>query len=244
MKKNSPSFTPEEIGSPLFQPPLHVKLEKLPGNSGPRTELPLDFRTQLNQKLRAPLNAILGFAELLEMEPSTSSKPEHVKHILDGARELLNIINQELSDSDNPSGNNDAANSASPGKCDVLYIEDDPINFTLVQRILEHRPALKLMGASRGQVGVDLAQTHKPKLILLDLNLPDIHGSEVLRLLQQTPATEKIPVIIVSADATPSQIERLLAAGAMNYLTKPLGVRHFLAIVDEVLEENAARRTA
>jgi DNA-binding response OmpR family regulator len=82
-----------------------------------------------------------------------------------------------------------------------------------------------------------LAETHGPKLILLDLNLPDIHGSEVLRRVQQNAATTHIPVVVISADATSSQIERLLSAGARNYLTKPFSIERFLAVVDEILEE-------
>jgi CheY-like chemotaxis protein len=122
-----------------------------------------------------------------------------------------------------------------PPAYDVLYIEDDPVNFTLVERILEFRPALTLMHARSGQSGVDLAQAHQPKLILLDLNLPDMHGSEVLRQLQREPATSKVPVVVLSADATPSQIERLLSAGARNYLTKPFDIDPFLAVVDEMV---------
>jgi CheY-like chemotaxis protein len=117
----------------------------------------------------------------------------------------------------------------------VLYIEDDPVNFTLVERILEFRPALSLMHARSGGSGVELAGAHGPKLILLDLNLPDMHGSEVLRQLQNDPATAKIPVVVLSADATPSQIERLLTAGARNYLTKPFDIDPFLAVVDEMV---------
>jgi CheY-like chemotaxis protein len=119
--------------------------------------------------------------------------------------------------------------------CDVLYIEDDPVNFTLVERILEFRPALKLMHARTGESGVELALSTQPKLVLLDLNLPDMHGSEVLRQLQREPAAAKIPVVVLSADATPSQIERLLTAGARNYLTKPFDIDPFLAVVDEAV---------
>ena len=127
----------------------------------------------------------------------------------------------------------DAAPSAT--SCDVLYIEDDLVNFTLVERILEFRPTLKLMHARSGEIGVELAQAHRPRLILLDLNLPDMHGSEVLRRLQNEPATANVPVVVLSADATPSQIERLLTAGARNYLTKPFDIDPFLAVVDEMV---------
>ena len=195
------------------------------------------FRADLNQKLRAPLNAIIGFAELLAMRPGGSAtKDADVQHILKAARDLLGIINQELGEGGATTGTSEAAPGAVPTpSCDVLYIEDDPVNSTLVERILEFRPALRLMHARSGGSGVELAQTHRPRLILLDLNLPDMHGSEVLRQLQRQPATAEVPVVVLSADATPSQIERLLTAGARNYLTKPFDIDPFLAVVDEMV---------
>ena len=191
----------------------------------------LAFRANLNQKLRAPLNAIIGFAELLGMRPGGSAtKNADVQHILQAARDLLRVINQELGE-----GGPTAELAAATQSCDVLYIEDDPVNFTLVERILEFRPALRLMHARSGGIGVELAQAHRPRLILLDLNLPDMHGSEVLRQLQHEPTTATVPVVVLSADATPSQIERLLTAGARNYLTKPFDIDPFLAVVDEIV---------
>jgi CheY-like chemotaxis protein len=191
-------------------------------------------RAELNQKLRAPLNAIIGFAELLAMRPGGSmTNGGDVQHILNAARDLLRIINEELGEGGASVDRVESAPARSA--CDVLYIEDDPVNFTLVERILEFRPTLTLMHARSGGSGVELAHAHQPKLILLDLNLPDMHGSEVLRQLQDEPATAKVPVVVLSADATPSQIERLLTAGARNYLTKPFDIDPFLAVVDEMV---------
>ena len=84
-----------------------------------------------------------------------------------------------------------------------------------------------------------MAQNHQPKLILLDLNLPDMHGLEVIQKLQKECTTAQMPVVVLSADATPSQIERLLGAGARNYLTKPFDIDPFLAVVDEMVAEPA-----
>jgi CheY-like chemotaxis protein len=201
-----------------------------------KTPSPSDsvFRAELNQKLRAPLNAIIGFAELLAMRPTGSAtKDTDVQHILKAARDLLGIITQELGEGGASEDRPAAEPAVTP--CDVLYIEDDPVNFTLVERILEFRPALKLMHARSGGSGVELAVAHRPKLVLLDLNLPDMHGSEVLRQLQGESQTADIPVVVLSADATPSQIERLLTAGARNYLTKPFDIDPFLAVVDEMV---------
>src|SRR6201986_325379 len=135
------------------------------------------FRADLNQKLRAPLNAIIGFAELLAMRPQGSAtKDADVQHILKAARDLLGIINRELGE-EGPGDRSERPAAPATSACDVLYIEDDPVNFTLVERILEFRPTLTLMHARTGNDGVELAQAYRPKLILLDLNLPDMHGS-------------------------------------------------------------------
>jgi CheY-like chemotaxis protein len=121
----------------------------------------------------------------------------------------------------------------------VLYIEDNLSNLKLIQRLLAHRPEVRLLPAMQGRLGLDLAREHRPHLILLDLHLPDIPGDEVLRRLREAPETRHVPVIVISADATPGQIDRLLAAGAQAYLTKPLDVKKFLDLLDDTLKERA-----
>jgi signal transduction histidine kinase/CheY-like chemotaxis protein len=115
----------------------------------------------------------------------------------------------------------------------ILYVEDNPSNVKLVERVLALRPEIRLVVAMRGALGVDLAREHDPCLILLDLNLPDISGEEVLRRLKLDPQTIDIPVVVISADATPGQRARLQAKGAADYLSKPFEVAHLLQIVDE-----------
>ncbi len=117
----------------------------------------------------------------------------------------------------------------------VLYIEDNLSNLRLLERIMTRRPGVKLLSAMQGARGLELARDHRPDLILLDLHLPDLHGGEVLARLSADPLTRGIPVVILSADATPGQIKRLLDQGAREYLTKPLDVRQVLALVDEAL---------
>lgn len=117
----------------------------------------------------------------------------------------------------------------------VLYVEDNLSNLKLIEHILHYRPAVKLITAMQGRLGWELAREHRPDLILLDLNLPDISGHDVLLHLQADPLTRLIPIVILSADATASQIERLLAAGAQAYLTKPIDVKTFLTLLDETL---------
>jgi CheY-like chemotaxis protein len=114
----------------------------------------------------------------------------------------------------------------------VLYIEDNAANVRLVESILTERPAIRFISATHGRLGLDLARQHRPTVILADLHLPDISGEDVLREVRADPALRDTPVIILSADATPGQISRLLAAGARAYLTKPLDVQELLAKVD------------
>jgi CheY-like chemotaxis protein len=129
-------------------------------------------------------------------------------------------------------------NEAPPEKtATLLNIEDNLANFSLIETILWERPGVKLLSALQGRLGLDLAEKHRPDLILLDLHLPDMKGDEVLAHLQSHPATRDIPVVVVSADATPGSVERLMRAGARGYLTKPLDVDRFLEMVDEVLEK-------
>lgn len=116
----------------------------------------------------------------------------------------------------------------------VLYIEDSEPNFRLVESILEDRPGTELAWAETGQKGLEMARANRPQLLLLDLDLPDLHGSKVFEALQAQPETAEIPVIVISADATPSQIERMLTAGARNYLTKPFEIRRLLCMFDEI----------
>ena len=90
----------------------------------------------------------------------------------------------------------------------------------------------------QGSRGLELAHDHCPHLIILDLHLPDVSGDEVLRRLLADPTTKAIPVVILSADATPGQTSRLLEQGARAYFTKPLDVRQLLALIDDTLRNN------
>jgi signal transduction histidine kinase/CheY-like chemotaxis protein len=123
----------------------------------------------------------------------------------------------------------------------VLYIEDNRANLSLMEDILAYRPEVRLLSAMQGGAGLELALQHRPDLILLDAHLPDMPGDEVLRLLQSNPHLRGIPVVVISADATAPQIERLRAAGAWDYLTKPLDVARFLALLDRSLQERQVR---
>ncbi len=116
-----------------------------------------------------------------------------------------------------------AAVNESP-KGTIIYIEDNLSNLKLVERLIDHLPEVRLIPAMHGKLGLDLARQHHPDLILLDLHLPDLHGHEVLQQLKRDPNTAAIPVVMLSADATSGQVERLQAAGAADYLTKPIDI--------------------
>jgi len=121
----------------------------------------------------------------------------------------------------------------------VLYIEDNLSNYRLIERTLGRQAGITLMTAMQGGLGVELAREHQPDLILLDLHLPDMAGEDVLLRLQDDPRTRDVPVVVISADATPRQIQQLLARGARNYLTKPLELPQFLKVVDGLLTQRA-----
>ncbi|MBA2744276.1 MAG: response regulator, partial [Chthoniobacterales bacterium] len=103
--------------------------------------------------------------------------------------------------------------ASSNGKA-VLYIDDNPANLLLLQRIIAERPKIRFLSTSSGRQGVALAQEHVPDLILLDLHLPDMHGDQVLSCLRHHPRTAKIPVVMISADAIGGEIDRLMELGA------------------------------
>lgn len=185
-------------------------------------------------ELRPHLDAIIELAERLKVRPGGDD--ESARQILAAAHVFMDAINRESIKSRE---NESVAGSTSNEPCDVLYIEDNSINFASVKLLLRSKRALTILQAVDGETGVAFALTHRPKLILLDLDLPDIHGSEVIQHLQKDQATARIPVVVISGDATPSQIERLLVLGARNYLTKPFELERFLAVVDEALATKA-----
>jgi signal transduction histidine kinase/ActR/RegA family two-component response regulator len=119
---------------------------------------------------------------------------------------------------------------------DVLYIDDTEENLQLIESLLtELRPGLALRTAMNGLDGSLLAENRRPDVVLLDLNLPDISGEEVMRRLRARTQTGDVPVIVLSADSTSRNINRLLEAGADAYLTKPVNVPQFLDVLDRLL---------
>lgn len=124
----------------------------------------------------------------------------------------------------------------------VLYVEDNPVNLKLVQEVIAFRSDIRLLTAADGRLGMALAEAHQPDVILLDINLPGINGNQVLTMLQADARTRSIPVIAVTANAMPKDIERGLAQGFFRYLTKPINVSELLSVLDEAIVLAEARR--
>ena len=208
-----------------------------------------EFLSRMSHELRTPLNAILGFAQLLETDRPSPSQAESIDHISRAGKNLLALVNTVLDmsrlESREPAAvappDLAAPPAATPpapagtGTRTLLYVEDQDLNLRLVERILQPHLGYRLLTAMLGHLGLQLAREHHPDLILLDLNLPDLSGDEVLRLLKEDAATRDIPVIMVSADATTGRAEQLLTQGACGYLTKPYKIAELLRLIEEKL---------
>lgn len=118
----------------------------------------------------------------------------------------------------------------------LLCVEDNPANLRLIEQLVARRPDVKMLSARNGRLGVEMARSYLPDLILMDINLPGISGFEALHILADDPATAHIPVIALSANAMPRDIELGLEAGFFRYLTKPIKVGEFMNTIDAVLE--------
>jgi PAS domain S-box-containing protein len=126
----------------------------------------------------------------------------------------------------------------------LLYVEDNRANMELVRQLIARRPDMRLFGAEDAMRGMALAREHQPDVILLDINLPGINGLQALKILQEDRATRHIPVLALSANAMPSDIERGLAAGFLRYMTKPIRIAEFMDALDVGLALAQKRRAA
>ncbi len=118
----------------------------------------------------------------------------------------------------------------------LLYVEDNPANLKLVEQLIARRADLRLLTAVTGLLGVELARTSLPEVIVMDIHLPDINGVEALELLREDSTTAQVPVIALSANAMPRDIEKGLKAGFFRYLTKPIKLNEFMVALDAALK--------
>ncbi|WP_295992395.1 PAS domain-containing hybrid sensor histidine kinase/response regulator [Rugamonas sp.] len=121
------------------------------------------------------------------------------------------------------------------GQRTLLYVEDNPANLDLVEQLIERRSDLKLFTAINAHLGIDLARAYQPDVILMDINLPGLSGFGALKVLQADPATAHIPVMALSANAVPRDVEKGMEAGFFRYLTKPINVVEFMDALDMAL---------
>ncbi len=117
----------------------------------------------------------------------------------------------------------------------LLCVEDNPANLMLVEKLMARRPDIRLLTARDGARGIEIARAEQPDVILMDINLPGIGGIQAMAILAQFPETRLIPVIALSANAMPRDIERGLEAGFFRYLTKPIRVTEFMDTLDTAL---------
>ncbi len=202
-----------------------------------------DVLTSLKEQLRTALHTILGFSQLLKSR--MRDHDESLENILKAGSQMIDTI-EKIMPVDTCGTKGDLQLQPIPrpktppdGAFSVLCVEDNPMSLGLIKQILAMRPNIKLFSTNTGKTALPLAREYRPGLILLDLNLPDMHGGDVLQLLRKDEITKGLPVVVISADAAPSQIERLLAAGARNYVTKPFDLARFLYIIDEIVASSA-----
>ena len=117
----------------------------------------------------------------------------------------------------------------------LLYVEDNPANLELVEQLVARRPDLRLLSAADGGLGIEYARACLPEVILMDINLPGLSGIEAMKILRADPVTAHIPIIALSANAVPRDIQKALEAGFFNYITKPIVVGQFMEALDAAL---------
>ena len=132
--------------------------------------------------------------------------------------------------------NKEMANQATNNKM-LLYVEDNPANMRVVEAIFERKENINLLTATNGKYGLELAKKYLPDLILLDIHLPKMSGYEILKKLKEDSTTKHIPVIALTADAMPLDIEKGLEAGFFQYVTKPIKINLFMDAINNALDE-------
>lgn len=130
---------------------------------------------------------------------------------------------------------------ADPQTCTVLYVEDNPANLMLVEDLIARRPDFRLLSARDGISGIAIAKAALPDFILMDINLPGISGITAMKILSEDPLTKHIPVVALSANAMPRDIEKGLRAGFFRYLTKPIKINEFMETLNLMLSLAKAR---
>ena len=178
------------------------------------------------------LEAVAAEAERLEAELRAGADLERARRRL----ETIAALVSELAAADEPPP---AAPAVAGGERTVLHVEDNPVNATLIERALARRPGVRLLTAARADAGLRVARATRPDLILLDLNLPDASGGDLLRRLREEPVTRDVPVVVVSGHEPQGNGDALRELGIREHLTKPIDVGRLLELVDELAPTGA-----
>jgi CheY-like chemotaxis protein len=117
----------------------------------------------------------------------------------------------------------------------VLYVEDNPANLALVEQLIARREDIYFLAAADASIGIAIARSHIPDVVLMDINLPGLSGMDAMRILRADPRTAHIPIIALSANAVPRDIQKGIAAGFLDYVTKPIRVSTFMHALDSAL---------
>jgi PAS domain S-box-containing protein len=186
----------------------------------------------------------VGVGSVFWFELAVSGTPQSMDHSIaqllpqslatSVATSATQTLPRPVRQSDMPQASKPEAH-APPLKRTLLYVEDNPANLSLVEQLIARRSDLELLTAIDGHVGIQMARAHQPDVILMDINLPGISGFGALKVLQEDPATAHIPVLALSANAVPRDIEKGLEAGFFRYLTKPIKVVEFMDALDIAL---------
>ena len=123
----------------------------------------------------------------------------------------------------------------------VLYVEDNPANLELVEQMMARRPDLRLLSAADASLGIEFARVYQPEVVLMDINLPGLNGTDAMRILRADATTAHIPVIALSANAVPRDIQKGMDAGFFDYVTKPFKVQRLLDALDAALAFSSPR---
>ena len=124
-----------------------------------------------------------------------------------------------------------------PAKFTVLYVEDNPDNLALVEKILTYKPNIHFLSARDARTGIELARTHRPDLILMDINMPEMDGLMAFKQLKKFEETRDIPIIALSADARDFQIKKILNEGFDYYIVKPINLSDFFKTIERFLNK-------
>jgi len=225
IEDTGPGLTPEQL-TQLFQPFNRLGQE---GNTVEGTGIGLVVTKQLVELMGGVIGveSKVGVGSVFWVDLPASSAPELVFD------DCVRIDQKELEP---------VTTNVLSAQRTLLYVEDNPANLALVEQLIARRSNLNLLSAANGNMGVKLARDHLPDVILMDINLPGISGYAALDLLRKDPATAHIPVLALSANAIPRDIEKGLEAGFFRYLTKPINVLEFMDTLDVALHYAAENR--